>query len=40
MDLLIAGGAEDRTTGEVERITGRAPAAFAAFCQANAQAWA
>ena len=39
MDLLIAGGA-DRTTGEVERITGRAPAAFAAFCQANAQAWA
>jgi ergot alkaloid biosynthesis protein len=40
MDGLIASGAEDRTTSCVEDLTGAAPTAFAAFCRANATAWA
>lgn len=31
MDVSIAGGAEDRTTAEVEQITGRAPRSFKDF---------
>ena len=40
MDVMIAGGAEDRTTDGVERLAGRAPIGFAAFAQANAGLWA
>jgi ergot alkaloid biosynthesis protein len=39
MDTLIAGGAEDRVTGCVEKLTGRAPTDFAAFARANAAIW-
>ncbi|MFG1665126.1 NAD(P)H-binding protein [Streptomyces sp. Y7] len=33
MDRAIAGGAEDRTTDTVERLTGRAPGTFRAFVE-------
>lgn len=36
MDLPIAAGAEDRTTGEVELVTGRPPRSFEAFATARA----
>lgn len=39
MDALIAGGAENRTTDCVERITGTAPMAFETFCRLNASRW-
>jgi len=40
MDALIAGGAENRTTDCVERLTGAAPMSFETFCRAHADAWA
>ena len=40
MDTIIAGGAEDRTTGCVLELTGRPPTDFAAFAQANGALWA
>ncbi|WP_237773067.1 NmrA family NAD(P)-binding protein, partial [Streptomyces luteocolor] len=39
MDEAIAAGAEDRTSGAVERVTGRAPRSFADFAAAWADAW-
>ncbi len=35
LDAAIRGGAEDRVTDTVERVTGRAPRSFAAFVQAH-----
>lgn len=40
MDMAIAAGAEDRTTGEVEALTGRPPIAFEDFARAAAGVWA
>ena len=40
MDVMIAGGVEDRTTDGVRELTGRAPIAFDAFARANAAIWA
>jgi len=40
MDMAIAAGAEDRITGEVERLTGRLPIAFEDFVRTEAKAWA
>lgn len=37
MDRAIAGGAEDRTSDAVERITGRAPGTFRAFLEKEAR---
>ncbi|MGA0601085.1 ergot alkaloid biosynthesis protein [Caulobacter sp. KR2-114] len=39
MDLAIAAGAEDRTTGEVQALTGRPPIAFEDFARAAAASW-
>jgi ergot alkaloid biosynthesis protein len=39
MDLVIADGAEDRTTGWVEDLTHRAPVPFDQFVQNNIAAW-
>ena len=39
MDKAIAQGAEDRTTGVVERVTKRPATEFAAFARAKADAW-
>ncbi|HEY3889556.1 MAG TPA: ergot alkaloid biosynthesis protein [Caulobacteraceae bacterium] len=39
MDGLIANGAEDRTTGDVEAVSGSKPVAFEAFCRENTDAW-
>ncbi|MBX9608611.1 MAG: ergot alkaloid biosynthesis protein [Gammaproteobacteria bacterium] len=39
MDGAIAGGAEDRITGEVERVIGSPPRGFAAFAGANVSVW-
>ncbi|MCK7622468.1 NAD(P)H-binding protein [Streptomyces sp. RS10V-4] len=36
LDLRIAGGAEDRVTDSVARVTGRPPTSFAAYLRANA----
>ena len=40
MDVMIAGGIEDRTTREVETIAGVSPVSFDVFCTRNARAWA
>jgi len=40
MDVMIAGGAEDRTTECVRDLTGRAPTGFDTFAQANGALWA
>lgn len=40
MDVLIAGGAEDRTTDCVQELTGRAPARFEDFVRASKDVWA
>jgi len=39
MDVMIAGGAEDRTTDCVRELTGRPPTDFEAFAQGNAALW-
>lgn len=39
LDASIAVGAEDRVTGEVERVTGRPPVDFASFAAAANSAW-
>ena len=39
MDAAIAGGAEDRVSDAVKRVTGKQPLAFAAFAAANIDAW-
>jgi len=39
MDVLIARGAEDRTTDGVESFTGVKPIAFGDFCHASVKAW-
>ena len=39
MDTAIAGGAEDRVTGEVRRTTGRAPLNFRSFATDEREAW-
>ncbi len=39
MDTAIARGAEDRATGEVERITGRAPSDFRSFATLARDVW-
>jgi ergot alkaloid biosynthesis protein len=39
MDALIAGGAENRTTNCVERLTGVAPMSFETFCRIHERAW-
>lgn len=39
MDAAIAGGSEDRVTGAVEAITGRAPISFEAFAADNRDRW-
>ena len=39
MDAAIAGGAEDRISDAVKRITGKEPLAFGAFAVANVDAW-
>ena len=40
MDMMIAGGAEDRTTDCVLELTGRPPTDFNTFAQANGALWA
>jgi uncharacterized protein YbjT (DUF2867 family) len=40
MDVMIAGGAEDRVTGGVLELTGRPPTDFGAFARANGALWA
>ena len=39
MDAAIAAGAEDRTTGEVQALTGRAPNDFENFARAHGARW-
>jgi len=39
MDGAIANGSEDRVTGEVLQLTGRAPVSIAEFVQQNVDAW-
>ncbi len=39
LEDAIQHGAEDRVTGTVEEVTGRAPKSFTAFAQDNAGAW-
>jgi len=40
MDAMIAAGAEDRITPNVEAVTGVTSESFARFCQTSASAWA
>jgi len=39
MDRMIAGGAEDRITGEVAAVAGKTPVTFERFCQTNTEVW-
>jgi ergot alkaloid biosynthesis protein len=39
LEEAVQDGVEDRVTGAVEEVTGRAPKSFAAFAQDNAGAW-